>query len=80
MKTKKKGKNGAVQRRLDGLLYPFSSFRSRYNVFYHDRHGLGVPGGGTQLAGLRHGPMTLPGWATTRSAQHAAWAKSVHPI
>ena len=59
---------------------PFSSFGSRYNVLYRDRHGLGAQLGvhgqarydraGVlgHAAALRHDPGILPGGAATRSA------------
>ena len=31
--------------------YPFSSFGSRYNVLYRDRHDLGAPRGATRPSG-----------------------------
>ena len=48
---------------------PFSSYGSRYNVLYRDKHGLGVHG---QVrygrAGVQQGVATQPGGAATRPA------------
>ena len=46
MKKKKKRENGAEE--AGWATAHLSSFRSRYNVLYHDRHGLGAPGGSTR--------------------------------